>query len=280
MDAASISFSGAYLPRCFSFFFFCLSKTFAPFPPPVFPGSCLSLRFPLFLLQLQSLLRFCPNPCLLRLPVCLALEPLGIMASLSDCSRHSRTKSQAAILFEDEGVHLLLLWLRPKGHFGDGEAPLCHALKDAHPKRVLKKYGQLARHFVHNNSSFMICGKQRTDDPRREGYLHLSVRPGYLPALQGRDKGRCPHVAFLSLPFDCSTILSIGLQGLVLHFFYAAGTRRSKKEKLPAGRLGWVVRIGSRAGGFSLTKAPHKPGKLNFVQFHVAQDKSKIQQNI
>jgi hypothetical protein len=102
--------------------------------------------------------------------------------------------------------------------------------------------------------------------------------------------------------------LSIGLQGLVLRFFYAAERRRSKKEKPPggrffwalhigsflfadwevfskaaqpfAGRLGWGVRIGSRAGGFSLTKAPHKPGKLNFVQFHVAQDKSKTQQNI
>ena len=31
MDAASISFSGAYLPRCFSFFFFCLSKNFRSF---------------------------------------------------------------------------------------------------------------------------------------------------------------------------------------------------------------------------------------------------------
>jgi len=95
---------------------------------------------------------------------------------------------------------------------------------------------------------------------------------------------------------------------LVLHFFYAAGTRRSKKENPPdgrffwtlhigsflfanwevfskaaqpsAGRLGWGVRIGSLLGTFSLTKALHKPGKLNFVQFHVAQDKSKIQQNI
>ena len=236
MDAASISFSGAYLPRCFSFFFFCLSRNFRSFSSSRFSrGSCLPLRFPLLLLQLQSLLRFCPNPRLLRLPAGLALEPLGIMASLSDCSLHSRTKSQAAILFEDEGVHLLLLWLRPEGHFGDGKAPLCHALKDAHPKRVLKKYGQLARHFVHNNSSFMICNEQRTDDPRREGYLHLSVRPGYLPALQGRSKGAALTLRF----YLCPLIVAQFCRLVYSAWFYTFSMRQErgapKRKNLPTG---------------------------------------------
>ena len=54
----------------------------------------------------------------------------------------------------------------------------------------------------------------------------------------------------------------------------------STAEKSPAGRFFWIVRNGSFRGGFSLTKAPHKLGKLNFVQFYVVQDKSKIQQNV
>ena len=255
MDAASISFSGAYLPRCFSFVFLLFEQELSLlFLLPFFPGSCLSLRFPLLLLQLQSLLRFCPNPRLLRLPVCLALEPLGIMASLSDCSRHSRTKSQAAILFEDEGVHLLLLWLRPKGHFGDGEAPLCHALKDAHPKRVLKKYGQLARHFVHNNSSFMICGKQRTDDPRREGYLHLSVRPGYLPALQGRSKGAALTLRF----YLCPLIVAQFCRLVYSAWFYTFSMRQErgapKRKNFPPEGWAGLCESAVEQGAFLLQK--------------------------
>ena len=51
-------------------------------------------------------------------------------------------------------------------------------------------------------------------------------------------------------------------------------------EKPPTGRFFWVVRIGSLLGGFSLTKAMHKLGKLHKVQLRVAQNKSKILQKV
>ena len=51
-------------------------------------------------------------------------------------------------------------------------------------------------------------------------------------------------------------------------------------EKPPTGRFFWIVRIGSLLGGFSLTKAMHKLGKLHKVQLRVAQNKSKILQKV
>ncbi|HIV35871.1 MAG TPA: hypothetical protein H9999_01530, partial [Candidatus Negativibacillus faecipullorum] len=90
----------------------------------------------------------------------------------------------------------------------------------------------------------------------------------------GQPFSDCPACLFSCPILQRARALHIG------SFLFANWEVFSKAAQPSTGRLGWVVRIDSRAGSFSLTKALHKPGKLNFVQFHVAQDKSKIQQNI
>ena len=141
MDAASISFSGAYLPRCFSFFFFCLSRNFRSFSSSRFS------RAPAFLCAFHcSCCNFKACCDFVPIPVsCVCLRAsrwsrLGLWPACLTAAATAGLNLRQRYCLRTEGVHLLLLWLRPKGHFGDGEAPLCHALKDAHPKRVLKKH--------------------------------------------------------------------------------------------------------------------------------------------
>ena len=81
----------------------------------------------------------------------------------------------------------------------------------------------------------MICGKQRTDDPRREGYLHLSVRPGYLPALQGRSKGAALTLRF----YLCPLIVAQFCRLVYSAWFYTFSMRQErgapKRKNLPTG---------------------------------------------
>ena len=83
---------------------------------------------------------------------------------------------------------------------------------------------------------------------------------------------------------DCSDVVEIWSREAGGCVLYATdtriGCRLSLPEKPPTGRFFWVVRIGSLLGGFSLTKAMHKLGKLHKVQLRVAQNKSKILQKV
>ena len=63
------------------------------------------------------------------------------------------------------------------------------------------------------------------------------------------------------------------------NFFGDFSLRVLEQQNLPLGGFAGLCESEVSQGGFFLTKrAPHEPGKLNEVQFHVAQIQGKILQ--
>lgn len=105
----------------------------------LFTANNLTFSFQLFLLQFQSLLRFCTYSSVLYLFPHFSLYPFRITPSLLYISFHSRTKSQPIVILQDKIIYLIVFRFRTKRNLAYRELSLRYTFKNAYPEWLLKK---------------------------------------------------------------------------------------------------------------------------------------------
>ena len=110
------------------------------------PADLPAFRFHFFPLSLKSLLGFRTNTDILQLPSRIPAPSLGIVSHLSYFSFDGWTENQFIVVVKDVIPDLIIFWLRPEGHFTDGQLSILDPFKDADPERIFKEYRQTCFH--------------------------------------------------------------------------------------------------------------------------------------
>ena len=113
---------------------------------PFLPAELPALRFHLFPLSLKSLLRFRAYTGVLQMLSGIPASSFGIVRRLSDFCFDGWTENQFIVVVQDVIPDLIIFWLRPEGHFTDGQLSILDSFKDADPERIFKEYRQTRFH--------------------------------------------------------------------------------------------------------------------------------------
>ena len=136
---------------------------------PFFPADLPAFRFHFFPLSLKSLLGFRPYTGVLQVLSRIPAPSLGIVSHLSYFCFDGWTENQFIVVVKDVIPDLIIFWLRPEGHFTDGQLSILDSFKDADPERIFKEYRQTRSHFsglhaaVHNGSVLILWNHGRSD---------------------------------------------------------------------------------------------------------------------
>ena len=76
----------------------------------------------------------------------ISASSFGIVGRLSGLYFDGRTENQFIVVVKDVILDLIIFWLRPEGHFADGQLSIFYTLKDADQERIFKEYRQTRFH--------------------------------------------------------------------------------------------------------------------------------------
>ena len=113
---------------------------------PLFSADLSALLFHFFPLSLKSLLGFRTDTGVLQMLSGISASSFGIVGRLSGLYFDGWTENQFIVVVQDVIPDLIIFWLRPEGHFTDGQLSILDPFKDADPERIFKEYRQTRFH--------------------------------------------------------------------------------------------------------------------------------------